>query len=160
MPEAVVPTDAKAAARTMSGRQGFGQRVQGRVLVSRHAFSPRYDLDRSSGIISRAAHDLEGQSVAGMVLVVPAAKGGVAAGWAMYDLKQRGVAPLAMVFTTVNPVFVQGCVFADIPILAGLSPDPVRTLASGEVVEVDPGAGHLIRFRTPTAFDEGLGRRC
>lgn len=117
---------------------GFGEAVEGVALVSLDAFSPRYDLDRDTGVVSRAGHDLVGQSLAGVILVVPAAKGGVAAGWALYDLKHRGLAPLAFVFTRVNPVFVQGCVHAGITIVHGARPDPVAALRSGLALRVDP----------------------
>lgn len=114
--------------RVFTTRPGFGPVVEGTALVSRDAFSPRYDLDRDVGVVSRAGHDLEGRSIAGVIVVVPAAKGGVAAGWSLYDLRQRGIAPLAFVFTRVNPVFVQGCVHAGIPIVHGVRPDPVSAL--------------------------------
>lgn len=128
------------------GPPGYGEPVEGEVLVTRSGFSPRYDLDRSSGVISRTDHDLD--SIAGRILVCAAAKGGVAAGWAMYDLQQRGLAPLAMVFEQVNPVFVQGCVMAGIPIIAGLSPAPTTTLSSGARVELDPRVSRLV-IRAP-----------
>lgn len=110
----------------------------GIALVSRHAFSPRYDLDRSTGVISRDEHDLAGQSIAGAVLLLPSPKGGVAAGWALYALASDGIAPRALVFTTINPVFVQGAVHADIPVLHGFASDPCETVRTGDLVRVDP----------------------
>lgn len=125
---------------------GVGEAVSGTALVSRHPFSPRYDLNRATGVVCRAGHELEGQSIADRVLIVPAPKGGVAAGWALYELKARGIAPRAMVFTTVNPVFVQGAVHAGIPILHGFSVDPVAVVSTGCEVHVDPGAGTLFVY--------------
>ena len=124
----------------LTARGGAGQAVCGEALVSTHPFSPRYDLDRATGVISRIDHDLAGKSLANKIVVFPAAKGGVAAGWALYALKAAGLAPLAFVFTTVNPVFVQGAVHAGIPILHGISPDPVAVLATGMRVQADPAA--------------------
>lgn len=124
-------------------RGGAGETVQGKLLFSRDAFSPRYDLDRSTGIISRAGHDLAGHSIVDTIPVFPAAKGGVAAGWAIYALRAAGIAPRAFVFVTVNPVFVQGCVHAGVPILHGLDPEALRELQSGLLVEVDPTAASL-----------------
>lgn len=125
----------------LRGPPGFGEAIEGEVLVSSEAFSPRYDLDRATGEISRKGHAIEGQNVAGKILVVPAAKGGVAAGWAFYDLHQRGIAPKALICGTTNPVFVQGCVLAGIPIMHRLEPDPVAGLADCERARMDPGAG-------------------
>lgn len=152
---------------------GFGPAVEGPALVSRDAFSPRYDLDRDTGIVSRAGHDLAGESIAGAVIVIPAAKGGVAAGWSLYDLKQRGIAPLAFVFTRVNPVFVQGCVHAGITIVHGLRPDPVAVLRDGVRprgrswrpgglrLRVDPARRRVtvVEAADIHLFDRGSGRR-
>lgn len=123
---------------TFRAAGGCGRVVTGSCLVSSDPFSPRYDLDRTTGVISRRGHSLEGESVSGTILVLPAPKGGVAAGWALYALKRAGLAPLAFVFTAVNPVFVQGAVQAGITLLHGMVPDPVRVLVSGQICVVDP----------------------
>src|SRR6478609_8852867 len=96
----------------LNGPLGFGEDVDGEALLSEEAFSPRYDLDRSTGVVSRQGHPLEGVSIAGKILVLPAVKGGVAAGWALLNLRERGIAPLAIICSKTNPVFVQGCVVA------------------------------------------------
>lgn len=125
----------------LRGPPGFGEAIEGEVLVSTEGFSPRYDLDRDSGEISRKGHAIEGESIAGKILVVPSAKGGVAAGWAFLDLQQRGIAPKALICGTTNPVFVQGCVLAGIPIMHQLTPDPVAALSDCGRARMDPKAG-------------------
>ena len=121
----------------LSLRAAVGDRVEAPVLVSAGGFSPRYDLDRDEGVISRDGHDLRGESLSGKVVVFDHAKGGVAAGWAMLDLQARGFAPAALVFRVVNPVFVQGCVLASITI-GWLAPGlPALTHQYG-VALVDP----------------------
>lgn len=117
-----------------------GAAVDGQALVSVEGFSPRYDLDRWTGDISRPGHDLQGENIAGKILIVPVAKGGIAAGWAYYDLKTKGIAPAAFVFGVVNPVMVQGAVFAGIPITAGWSRNPAEIISTGDQVRVDPAS--------------------
>ena len=136
-----------AAMITLCGPAGFGSIVEGQALVSTEAFSPRYDLDRATGIISRRDHAIAGSNIKGKVLVIPAAKGGVAAGWAFYDIARRGIAPLALICRETNPVMVQGAVLAGIPILHRLAPDPVSTIRSGDIVRVDPAAGIVTILR-------------
>ncbi len=131
----------------LRGPPGFGETVEGEVLVSTEAFSPRYDLDRASGEISRKGHAIEGQSIAGKILVVPAAKGGVAAGWAFLDLRQRGIAPKALIVSATNPVLVQGCVLAGIAVMHALEPDPVAELKTGDRAKMDPKAGTVTVLR-------------
>ena len=115
-----------------------GSTVEGEALVTTHGFSPRYDLDRWTGIITRRGHDLEGASIAGKICVFASAKGGIAAGWAYYDLKMKGLAPHAFVFGEVNPVMVQGAVFAGITLTEGWSPSPYDCMRTGDWVRVDP----------------------
>jgi predicted aconitase with swiveling domain len=131
----------------LHGPAGFGVAVEGEALVSSDAFSPRYDLDRATGVISRETHAIAGHNIAGKILVIPAAKGGVAAGWAFYDIVRRGVGPLALICRETNPVMVQGAVLAGIPIMHRLEPDPVTSIRTGDRLRVDPQAGVVTILR-------------
>ena len=128
----------------MSARNGIsvfratGSIVEGEALVSAEGFSPRYDLDRSSGEISRPGHAIAGENIAGKILFFPTAKGGIAAGWAFYDLASKAIAPKAIVFGKTNPVMVQGAVFAGITITEGWSENPTEVFRTGDTVRVDP----------------------
>ena len=123
---------------TIEVERAYGSAVEGEALVSAEGFSPRYDLDRWSGVITKPGHKLEGSSIHDKILFFPSAKGGIAAGWAFYDIRNKGYAPKALVFGVTNPVMVQGAVFADIPITAGWSRDPLECIHSGDLVRVDP----------------------
>lgn len=119
-------------------KRAFGRVVEGEALVSDEGFSPRYDLDRWTGQISRPGHALEGHNLRDKILITPSAKGGIAAGWAFYDIKHKGIAPKAFVFGVTNPVMVQGAVFAGITITEGWSRRPHDVIKTGDVVRVDP----------------------
>lgn len=119
-------------------QRAYGEPVTGEVLVLREGFSPRYDLDRTTGIISRRGHSAEGQSIQDKILVIPTAKGGVAGGWAFFDADHKGFAPRALVFGRLNPVMVQGAVLARLPITEGWSPNALEMLQTGDVVRIDP----------------------
>lgn len=142
------------------GPLGFGQEVEGEALVSAEAFSPRYDLDRATGVISRKGHPLEGVSIAGKILVLPAVKGGVAAGWALLNLRERAIAPVAIICSKTNPVFVQGCVVARIPIMHRLSPDPFTVIQSGLKLRVSPQRGEMTVSLPDPASPSRLRARC
>ena len=118
--------------------RAWGPQVEGEAVVSAEGFSPRYDLDRWSGIITKPGHALEGVSIRDKILFFPTAKGGIAAGWAFYDIKHKGIAPRAFCFGVTNPVMVQGAVFAGITITEGWSEDPLRCLRTGDFVRVSP----------------------
>jgi hypothetical protein len=124
---------------TITLQRAFGPVVEGEAVVSDEGFSPRYDLDRWSGLITKPGHKLEGLSIAEKICFFPTAKGGIAAGWAFFDIKSKGIAPKAFVFGVTNPVMVQGAVLAGIPITEGWSPDPRTVLRTGDFVRLDPG---------------------
>jgi predicted aconitase with swiveling domain len=127
----------------LTGHPGVGEAVEGEALVSPDGFSARYDLDRTTGVISRESHALYGRSLAGKVFVCPLAKGGFATSWALLDLKSRGVGPVAMLFSWANPVMVQGAVLAGIALMDQLTPDPMEVIRTGDRVRVDPKAGRV-----------------
>jgi predicted aconitase with swiveling domain len=116
----------------------MGQRVRGRALVAKDGFSARYDLDRINGVFVRPEHKLAGQSYVGCVLVLDAAKGGVATAWMLHEMTARGVMPAALVLNSVNPIMVQGAAFADFTMMSGFDVDITTAVPNGALVEVDP----------------------
>lgn len=104
---------------TINVHRAWGNQISGKALVMREGFSPRYDLDRWTGIISRIGHSAEGESIEDKILIIPTTKGGVAGGWAFFDLLKKGIAPKALIFGKLNPVMVQGAVLARMPIMEG-----------------------------------------
>lgn len=118
--------------------RAYGAAVEGEAVVSEEGFSPRYDLDRWSGTITKPGHRLEGTSLKDKICFFPTAKGGIAAGWAFYDIKWKKIAPKAFIFGVTNPVMVQGAIFAGITITEGWTPHPREVLATGDWVRVDP----------------------
>jgi len=119
---------------------GMGRRVQALALVASDGFSARYDLDRIRGIFSRPEHKLAGASYLGRVLVLDAAKGGVATAWMLHEMKARGVMPAALVLNRVNPIMVQGVALADFTMISGFDLDITQAIPAGAEVEVDPTA--------------------
>ena len=124
----------------------MGRKVEGRALVAKDGFSARYDLDRLRGVFSRPAHKLAGESYVGRVLVLDAAKGGVATAWMLHEMKARGVVPAALVLNSINPIMVQGAALADFTMISGFDVDITHAIPDGAIVEVDPtGQRPLIR---------------
>lgn len=117
---------------------GMGRLVRGRAVVAKDGFSARYDLDRINGVFSRPEHRLAGRSYVGVVLVLDAAKGGVATAWMLHEMKARGVVPAALVLNAVNPIMVQGAALADFTMISGFETDITQAVPDGALVEVDP----------------------
>lgn len=119
-------------------RAGMGRAAKGEALVAKDGFSARYDLDRVRGIFSRAEHRLVGKSYVGRILVLDAAKGGVATAWMLHEMASRGVVPLAIVLNSVNPILAQGAAFGGVTLLAGFDGDITAQVPHGATVEIDP----------------------
>jgi predicted aconitase with swiveling domain len=130
--------------RVLVCHRGLGTTVRGIALVADDNFSARYDLDRERGIFSRPAHKLFGESYVDRILVLKTAKGGVASAWMLRDMVDRGLAPRALVFNTVNPILAQGAAFAGLPLVHRFEDGDVTALVNtGDCVEVMPAEGRL-----------------
>jgi hypothetical protein len=116
----------------------MGRRVRGHALVAKDGFSARYDLDRANGVFVRPEHKLAGRSYVGRILVLDAAKGGVATAWMLHEMTARGMMPVALVLNRVNPIMVQGAAFADFTMMSGFDVDITSVVPDGALIEVDP----------------------
>lgn len=135
----------------MSGKifyaqSGIGPDVAGKALVAKDGFSARYDLDRIKGVFSRPEHKLAGESYNGRILVLDAAKGGVASAWMLYEMAARKIVPAALVLNNVNPIMVQGAALAGMTLISGFDEDITLAITSGADVKIEPGGDRpLIR---------------
>jgi uncharacterized protein len=128
------------SATIFHAHSGMGAKVRAQALVAKDGFSARYDLDRVRGLFSRPEHKLAGASYVGRVLVLDAAKGGVATAWMLYEMKARGVMPAALVLNAANPIMVQGAALADFTMISGFDLDITQAIPNNVMVEVDPTA--------------------
>ena len=129
-------------------QSGIGPHVAGKALVAKDGFSARYDLDRIKGVFSRPEHKLAGLSYNGRILVLDAAKGGVASAWMLYEMAARKIVPAALVLNSVNPIMVQGTALAGMTLISGFEEDITQGIPNGADIEIEPGGDRpLIRLR-------------
>ena len=129
------------SARIINGHVGIGGTVEGIALAAKDKFSARYDLDRLKGVFSRPSHALHGQSYVGKILVLDAAKGGVATAWMLYEMAARRMAPLALLLNFANPIMAQGAAFARMPLMDRFEGDITDFIRSGDRIVVHPARG-------------------
>ncbi len=130
--------------RRIRGHVGVGPKASGIALVARDNFSARYDLDRLQGVFSRPAHTLFGQSYVDAVLVLHTAKGGVATSWMLREMKDRGMAPAALLLNYGNPIMAQGAAFAELAFMDRFEVDITESIETGDRVSVDPLEGLVV----------------
>ena len=131
----------------LNAHPGIGAEVAGVALVAGDNFSARYDLDRIRGVFSRPSHVLCGQSYAGKVLVLNAAKGGVATAWMLRDMTARDMAPAALLLNFANPIMAQGAAFGGVPLMDRFEGDVTQLIRSGDQVRVLPREGKVVITR-------------
>ncbi len=131
----------------LQGHPGIGATVRGVALVAADNFSARYDLDRLKGVFSRQAHALCGESYLDKILVLDAAKGGVATAWMLREMASRAMAPKALLLNYANPIMAQGASFGAIPLIDRFEVDITAAVQSGDEVTVAPATGRVIVHR-------------
>jgi predicted aconitase with swiveling domain len=99
----------------LQGRAIFTGKAEGVALVTTMNISFFGGVDPESGIVLERGHELEGQSIAGKVLVFPTGKGSTVGSYTLYRLKKAGKAPKAIVNTECEPITAVGCIISDIP---------------------------------------------
>lgn len=129
------------------GRKVVGGRAEGQALVSRQTISGWGGINEGDGTIIERRHELVGQSFAGKVLVFPGAKG--SSGWSAFFHMTRinGVAPAAMLFTTMTTKIALGAVVTRVPAMTGFDADIFGVIRTGDHIEVDADAGTVTVIR-------------
>jgi len=85
---------------------------------------------------------VDGRSVAGKILVAPAARGSTVGAYILYALSKRGLAPAGIVVGVADPVLVAGAVLTSTPLAEGRV-EGVRDGCEAELV-VEPPRGVLV----------------
>ena len=120
------------------GRKICSGQATGEALVSSMGISFFGGVDPESGVVVERGHELEGQSIAGKVLVFPSGKGSTVGSYTLYRLHRGGKAPLAIINSECETITAVGCIIAEIPCVDQV---PIDELQSGMRVAVDGERG-------------------
>ncbi len=122
----------------MKGRKIFKGKAEGEALVTKDGISFYGGVDPDTGEIVEKGHELEGQSVAGKILVFPEGKGSTVGSYVLYNLKRNGKAPLAIVNKECETIVAVGCIISEIPCVDHIEIEKIKT---GDKVKVDAENG-------------------
>jgi len=117
--------------------------AEGEALVSPEPISFFGGVDPETGVVIEMGHPLEGECVAGRVLVFPTGKGSTVGSYVLYRMKKQGVAPAAIINTESEPIVAVGAIISDIPMLDGVE---IEQIATGDWVEIRDGTASIRRF--------------
>lgn len=128
----------------LKGRVIRRGRAAGYALVSPEPIGFLGGVDPETGVVTERGHPLRGRSVAGRVLVFPTGKGSTVGSYTIYRLKQKGLAPAAIINAEADPVVAVGAIISDIPMVDRVDVGLIRT---GDYVEVNGDEIKVIRTR-------------
>jgi predicted aconitase with swiveling domain len=122
----------------LKGRTIFAGSADGTALVTTMGISFFGGVDPETGVVVERGHELEGECIAGKVLVFPSGKGSTVGSYTLYRLKHAGLAPAAIVNAECETITAVGCIIAEIPCVDLVEIGKLRT---GDVVRVDGERG-------------------
>jgi predicted aconitase with swiveling domain len=111
-------------------------------LVTKDPISFLGNVDARSGIVVDPAHELFGQCIAGKVLIFPGGKGSTVGSYVIYQLKKRGLAPVAMINIRSEPIVAVGAIISGIPLVDRVQ-EEILQIKSDTLVEVDADQGQI-----------------
>jgi predicted aconitase with swiveling domain len=118
----------------LQGRSIYSGIAQGEALVTSQAISFFGGIDPETGVVVERGHELEGQCIAGKVLVFPTGKGSTVGSYTLYRLKHNGLAPVAILNAECETITAVGCIIAEITCVDQL---PIHEILPGSLVRID-----------------------
>ncbi|MGQ9491455.1 MAG: aconitase X swivel domain-containing protein [Anaerolineae bacterium] len=121
----------------LRGRVIKAGRGEGPALVSPAPIGFLGGVDPDTGIVLEPGHPLQGQSVAGKVLVFPTGKGSTVGSYTILRLARSGHGPAAIVNAESEAIVAIGAIIADIPMVDQID---ISLLRDGDWVIVEDGS--------------------
>ena len=118
-----------------------GGSAEGPALVTTDGIAFNLGVDERTGRVIEPGHPLNGECVAGRVLICRTGKGSSAGSFSLLQLADGGLAPAAIVHVQAEAVVTAGAVLAGIPLVHRLDVDPTAEIETGARVRVDGDAG-------------------
>ena len=127
-------------AAVLHGRSIYPGNTEGEALVTTMGISFFGGVDPDSGVVVEKGHELEGQSIAGKVLVFPTGKGSTVGSYTLYRLSKASKAPLAILNAECEPITAVGCIIAEIPCVDQI---PIERIATGDLLRLNGAGGRI-----------------
>ncbi|MDY7077232.1 MAG: DUF126 domain-containing protein [Chloroflexota bacterium] len=128
------------------GRVVKAGHAEGEALVSPEPIGFLGGVDPDTGIVIEPGHPLEGECVAGSVLVFPTGKGSTVGSYTLYRLARNGLAPAAIINAEADPIVAVGAIIAEVPMVDHVD---ISRICTGDWVQV-----HDQKIVVQTSADE------
>ena len=115
--------------------------VEGEVLVSTDEIM-FYLIEPKTGVVIEPGHSLEGQSMAGKILIFPGGKGSsVVQADGLFQLNKEGNLPKGMIIQYPETVLVSSAIIMDIPMVDKVEQEFYETIKSGDRIRINADEG-------------------
>ena len=120
----------------LKGKKVKEGRAEGEALVCHEDFSFS-SADVKTGKIIEKGHAIEGQNIAGKVLVIPTGTGSTGGSYIIYEMAKVGSAPKAILADTADEITATGAIMGNIPMIHRFDRNPVEAIKTGDRIELD-----------------------
>jgi len=114
--------------------------ARGAALVSTQAIGFFGGVDPETSVVVEPGHELEGQAIAGSILVFPHGKGSTVGSYTLYRLCKRGLGPSGIINSQSEAIVAVGAIIADIPMVDHIDISQIRAgdtvTIEGETIEI------------------------
>lgn len=125
----------------LRGRAIKEGKARGMALVSSEPIGFFAGVNPETGVVVEKGHPLEGECVAGRILVFPTGKGSTVGSYTLYRLAKNGLAPAGIVNAESDPVVAVGAIIAEIPMVDRIDISKIETgdevTINGEVIAIE-----------------------
>ena len=108
--------------------------AEGIALVSPQPIGFLGGVDPDTGIVVEPGHPLQGQCVAGRVLVFPTGKGSTVGSYTLYRMARSGAAPAAIVNAESEAIVAVGAIIGGIPMVDQID---IARIKTGDRLRID-----------------------
>jgi predicted aconitase with swiveling domain len=126
--------------QTLCGRAVFSGEAKGRALVSLAPIGFLGGVDPETGKVIEPDHPLQGQSIAGKVLVFPTGKGSTVGSYTLYRLARNGLGPVGIINARSEAIVAVGAIISEIPMVDQVQ---IERIATGDWVEIEGEQVHI-----------------
>lgn len=130
--------------KILKGKAIVTGKVEGIAIVSQTPFSFLLGLNTDTGIIIEEGHELQGEIIAGKILVYPFGKGSSGDCLRLWRAANNNAAPLAILNTEPDFIHVQGAIIANIPMVCNFDQNPMEAIQNGDYVYIDGGTVRIV----------------
>lgn len=117
--------------------------IEGEALVSSAPLTFLGFVNRVTGVVEEKGHPLDGQSIAGKILIFPKGSGSSVAPYVVLELYYRNAAPIAFINTDIDQHSAPACSLEGIPYAYKFDDDVIAHINSGDQVELKREGGEV-----------------